>query len=160
MSIEHRSAVLALKLVMAALFAVLLVFQFLSFPGGIAYDAQQHPEQAYLRWPLTFLAGFCVFCAEVVVFSTWKLLGLVQSDRIFSDAAFKWVNTIIWAIAGGWPVLVSLLVWVFSHADDPGFPMVLLFFVLAVSVVGLLMIVMRVLLRQATALRTDMEAVI
>jgi hypothetical protein len=159
MNIEHRSVIL-LKVVMAALFAVLLVFQFLSFPGGIAYDAQQHPEQAYLRWPLTFLAGFCIFCAEVVVVSTWKLLGLVQSDRIFSDAAFKWVNAIIWAIAGAWTILVGFLVWVFSNADDPGFPMVLLFFVLSVTVVGLLMIVMRALLRQATALRTDMEAVI
>ena len=57
-------------------------------------------------------------------------------------------------------VLVGFLVWVLSQADDPGFPMVLLFFVLAVTVVGLLMIVMRALLRQATALRTDMEAVI
>ena len=104
---------------MAALFAVLLVFQFLSFPGGIAYDPQQHPEQAYLRWPLTFLAGCCIFCAEVVVFSTWRLLGLVESDRIFSAAAFKWVNAIIWAIAGAWTILVGLLVWVFSHADDP-----------------------------------------
>jgi len=159
MNIEHRSVIL-LKVGMAALFAVLLVFQFLSFPGGIAYDAQQHPEQAYLRWPLTFLAGFCIFCAEVVVFSTWKLLSLVQSDRIFSDAAFKWVNAIIWAIAGAWTILVGFLIWVFSNADDPGFPMVLLFFVLSVTVVGLLMIVMRALLRQATALRTDMEAVI
>ncbi len=159
MNIEHRSVIL-LKVVMAALFAVLLVFQFLSFPGGIAYDAQQHPEQAYLRWPLTILAGFCIFCAEVVVVSTWKLLGLVQSDRIFSDAAFKWVNAIIWAIAGAWTILVGFLIWVFSNADDPGFPMVLLFFVLSVTVVGLLMIVMRALLRQATALRTDMEAVI
>ena len=159
MNIEHRSVIL-LKVVMAALFAVLLVFQFLSFPGGIAYDAQQHPEQAYLRWPLTFFAGFCIFCAEVVVVSTWKLLGLVQSDRIFSDAAFKWVNAIIWAIAGAWTILVGFLVLVFSNADDPGFPMVLLFFVLSVTVVGLLMIVMRALLRQASALRTDMEAVI
>lgn len=159
MNIERRSVIL-LKLAMSALLVVLLVFQFLSFPGGIAYDAQQHPEQAYLRWPLTFLAGFCIFCAEVVVVSTWKLLGLVQADRIFSDAAFKWVNAIIWAIAGGWAVLVGFLVWVLSRADDPGFPMVLLFFVLAVTVVGLLMVVMRALLRQATALRTDMEAVI
>ncbi len=159
MNIEKRSVIL-LKVVMVALFVVLLVFQFLSFPGGIAYDAQQHPEQAYLRWPLTFLAGFCIFCAEVVVVSTWKLLDLVQSDRIFSTAAFKWVNAIIWAIAGGWTVLVGFLVWVLSQADDPGFPMVLILFVLAVTVVGLLMIVMRALLRQATALRTDLEAVI
>lgn len=159
MNIERRSVIL-LKLVMAALFLLLLVFQFLSFPGQFAYDAQQRPEQAYLRWPLTFLAGFCILCAEIVVVATWKLLGLVQSDRIFSDAAFKWVNAIIGAIAGGWAVLVGFLVWVLANADDAGFPMVLLFFVLGVTVLGLLMVVMRALLRQATVLRSDMEAVI
>ena len=159
MNIDSR-AVTLLRLFLLGLFGILLVFQFLSFPGGIAYDAQQHPDQAYLRWPLTFLAGFCIFCAEVVVVSTWQLLSLVQADRIFSNAAFKWVNAIIWAIAGGWVVLVGFTIWVLSQADDPGMPMVLILFVLAVTVVGLLMVVMRALLRQATALRTDMDGVI
>jgi hypothetical protein len=159
MNIERRSVIL-LKVVMAALFLVLLVFQFLSFPGQFAYNAQQHPDQAYLRWPLTFLAGFCILCAEVVVVSIWQLLGLVQSDRIFSNAAFKWVDAIIWAIGGGWAVLVAGTAWVLSQADDPGVPMVLIFLSLSVTVVGLLMVVMRALLRQATVLRNDLEGVI
>ncbi|MEI6665714.1 MAG: DUF2975 domain-containing protein [Chloroflexota bacterium] len=159
MNIEHRSVIL-LKAVMAALFLVLLVFQFLSFPGQFAYNSQQHPDQAYLQWPLTFLAGFCILCAQVIVVSIWRLLSLVQSDRIFSNEAFKWVSAIIWAIAGGWTVLVSFTAWVLSQADDPGMPMVLIFLSLAVTVVGLLMVVMRALLRQATLLRSDLEGVI
>ena len=46
------------------------------------------------------------------------------------------------------------------NADDPGLPMVLFLLVVCGAVLGLLMVVMRALLRQATTLRTDMESVI
>ena len=90
--------------------------------------------------------------------STWKLLTLVKNDRIFSDASLVWVNAIVCAIAAAWVVLLGVLLYVGFNADDPG----LLLFLMAidVTVLGLLMVVMRALLRQATTLRTDMEAVI
>ena len=46
------------------------------------------------------------------------------------------------------------------NADDPGVPILLMLMLVGGAVLGLLMVVMRALLRQATALRTDMEAVI
>jgi hypothetical protein len=109
---------------------------------------------------LTALAVFWVLCIQVVIVSTWRLLGLVQKDRIFSTAAFVWVDAILWAIGAAWVVLVGAFGWVVLNADDPGMPMLLVLLTLAVTVAGLLMFVMRALLRQATALRTDMEAVI
>ena len=57
-------------------------------------------------------------------------------------------------------MLVGIDVLVAFHADDPGGPIVLFLLTVGVTVVGLLMVVMRALLRQATALRTDLEAVI
>ena len=122
--------------------------------------AQTSPQDAYLRWPLTALAGFLIFCVEVVVVATWRLLGLVQSDRIFSNAAFAWVDAIVWAIATAWVVMVCILGYVLSIADDPGVPMVLFLLDTGIAMVGLLMVVMRALLRQATALRTDLDGVI
>jgi Protein of unknown function (DUF2975) len=44
--------------------------------------------------------------------------------------------------------------------DDPGVPLLLMLMLLGGGALGLLMLVMRALLRQATTLRTDMEAVI
>ena len=44
--------------------------------------------------------------------------------------------------------------------DDPGTPLLLIAMVLAGGTVVLLMFVMRALLRQATALRSEMEGVI
>jgi CHASE1-domain containing sensor protein len=57
-------------------------------------------------------------------------------------------------------VLVAVLFYVGFNAADPGLPLLLFLMSVGVTVLGLLMLVMRTLLRQATTLRTDMEAVI
>ena len=59
-----------------------------------------------------------------------------------------------------WVLLAVGFVYVLSQADDPGMPLVLTMLLLGGGTVGMLMVVMRALLRQATTLRTDMEAVI
>jgi hypothetical protein len=71
-----------------------------------------------------------------------------------------WVNVIVGAIAAAWVLLVGALLYVGFNADDPGLPLLLFLMLIGVAVLGLLMAVMRALLRQATTLRTDMEAVI
>jgi hypothetical protein len=158
-SIEHR-AIAPLRVFLVLLFGILVVFQTMSLPGQFAYMARESPQDAGLRWPLTAIAAFLVLCAQVVLVCTWQLLTLVKKDRIFTQASLRWVDGIVWAIAAGWLVLVGLLSFVLLNADDPGVPMLLLLLTSCVTVVGLLMVVMRALLRQATTLRTDMEAVI
>jgi len=156
---EHR-AVAPLRVFLVLLFGILVVFQTLSLPGQFAYMAEQSPDQAYLRWPMTAVAVFCVLCVQVVIVSTWKLLTLVKKDRIFSQPALFWVDAIVWAIAAAWLVLLGVFLYFAPTFDDPGVPLVLILMLIGIAVVGLLMVVMRALLRQATTLRTDMEAVI
>src|SRR6478752_4851750 len=156
---EHR-AVIALRIFLVLLFAILVVFQTLSLPGQFAHMAEESPEDAYLRWPLTAITVFWVLMVQVVIVATWKLLTLVKHDRIFSQGAMVWVEAIIAAIGAAWLVLAGVFLYVGLHADDPGFPMLLLLLLVGFAVVGMLMVVMRALLRQATTLRTDMEAVI
>jgi Protein of unknown function (DUF2975) len=158
--ITTRRVVAALQVFLVLLFGVLVVFQTLSLPGQFAYMAKESPEDAYLRWPLTAITVFWVLCIQVVIVATWKLLTLVKHDRIFTPASLRWVDAIVWAIVAAWLVLVGVDVYVAFQADDPGVPMLLLLLTTGVTVLGLLMMVMRELLRQATTLRTDMEAVI
>jgi hypothetical protein len=132
----------------------------MSLPGQFAHMAQESPETAHLRWPLTAVTVFWVLCAQVVIVSTWKLLTLVKNDRIFSTASLVWVDAIVWAVGAAWAVLLGVFLYVGFHADDPGLPLLLFLMLTGVTVLGLLMVVMRALLRQATALRSDMEAVI
>jgi hypothetical protein len=152
--------VTGLRIFLVLLFAVLVLFQVVSLPGEFAYRAAEDPERAFLRWPATAVTVFWVLCVQVVIVCTWKLLTLVRNDRIFSAAAFVWVNVIVWTVAAAWAVLVAVFLYVGFNASDPGLPLLLFLMVVGVSVLGLLMIVMRALLRQATALRTDLEAVI
>lgn len=159
MVVEYR-AVAALRVFLVLLFLVLIPFETLSLPGQFAHMAQESPQDAYLRWPATAVAVFWVVCVQVVIVCTWQLLNLVKKDRIFTEASLKWVDTIVWAIAAAWAVLVAVFVYVVLNADDPGLPVLLFLLTVGVTVAGLLMVVMRALLRQATTLRTDMEAVI
>jgi uncharacterized BrkB/YihY/UPF0761 family membrane protein len=107
-----------------------------------------------------------ILCFQVVIVCTWMLLTMVQKDRIFSEASLRWVNGIVWAFIAGWIILVAIATYLTAfiyftpELRDPGIPIVLFGMVLAGAVFVLLMIIMRALLRQATALRTDMEAVI
>ena len=156
---EHR-VVAALRVFLVLLFGILVVFQTLSLPGQFRYMAEESPDQAYLRWPATAITVFWVLCVQVVIVSTWRLLTLVRKDRIFSEASLTWVNAIVWAIGAGWVVLLGVFLYVGFRASDPGLPLLLFLLLVGVTVLGLLMVVMRALLRQATTLRTDMEAVI
>ena len=122
--------------------------------------AEESPDQAYLRWPATAVTVFWVLCAQVVIACTWKLLTLVRSDRIFTHASLVWVTAIVWAIGAGWFTLLGVFLYVGFNANDPGLPLLLFLMLMGGAVLGLLMVVMRALLRQATTLRSDMDAVI
>ena len=159
MATEHR-AVAVLRVFLVLLFGILVVFQTLSLPGQFAYLARESPELAYLRWPLTAVSVFWVLCVQAVLVCAWKLLTLVKKDRIFSETSLAWVDAIVCAIAAAWVVLVGVFLYVGLRAEDPGLPLLLFLLSVGVAVVGLLMVVMRALLRQATTLRTDLEAVI
>lgn len=158
--ITMSRAVTALRVFLVLLFGILVVFQTLSLPGQFASMAQESPQDAYLRWPLTAVAVFWVLCVQVVIVCTWKLLTLVARDRIFTEPSLAWVDAIVWSIAAAWSVLLGVWLYVGLHADDPGVPVLLTLMLIAGAVLGLLVVVMRTLLRRATTLSTDMESVI
>ncbi len=145
---------------MVALFALLVLLQVMSLPGQFAHMAKESPEDAHLRWPLLTVAVLVLLCVQVVIVCTWKLLGMVMDDRIFSERSLVWVDVIVGAVAAAWALMVGLLLFVGFQADDPGPVVLLTLVVLCGAVLGLLLLVMRALLQQATRLRTDMEAVI
>ncbi|UEL30494.1 DUF2975 domain-containing protein [Pseudarthrobacter sp. L1SW] len=149
-----------MRIVLVAAFLLLVLFQVMSIPGQFAHMAQENPERASLQWPLTIFFILEVACVQVVIVGTWKLLTLVKQDRIFTRGALVWVDAIVWAIASGWTMLAALAAVVVLNADDPGLPLLLLLVLVAGAALGLVVVVLRALLRQAADLRADMEAVI
>lgn len=155
-----RRAVLPLRLLLVVAFGLLLVLQTLSLPGQLAHEAEQDPGSGAERWVLLAILVAGLACVQVVIVCTWRLLAMVQADRIFSTAAFRWVDGIIGAVGLGCLLLLGLFLWVGVTADDPGAPLLLLVLLTAAGVLALLVVVMRALLVQATALRTDLDQVI
>lgn len=153
-------AVAILRIVLVVAFLLLLFFQTLSIPGQFSDFAERNPNSADLRWPLTAFGIAVLLCVQVVIVATWKLLSMVKTGRIFSPAAMKWVDAIIWSVAAAWLMVFVVFLFVGFNADDPALPLLMFLIVVGGAVLGLLLVVMRTLLHQATTLRTDMDAVI
>lgn len=149
-----------LRVLLASAFIALGVAQVRVVPAVYDDWVREAPERAVSGWLLA-VALLELLCVQVVIVCTWRLLTLVRDDRIFSEDSLLWVNVIVGAMAAAWLLLLGAFLSVIGPGGPPGLsPVLLLLGLVAGAVVGLLMVVMRALLRQATSLRTDMEAVI
>jgi len=160
-----RHVVLPLRILLTLVFAGLVAAQIWALPAMLPDIEDPSLEQSVMRSAMLALSVLGLACVQVVIVSTWKLLTMVTTDRIFSVSSLPWVNAIVLAITVGWVMLLSTLVCAYYFiidevSDDAALPALLLLLLLIGAVLGLLMVVMRALLRQATTLRTDMEAVI
>jgi len=159
MTTTHR-VVVPLRILLAIVFAALVAAQIWALPAMVPDIADPSREQSVMRWVMLAASVLGLVCVQLVIVCTWQLLTLVEDDRIFSAASMAWVDAIVGALAAAWFLLLGTFVWSVVGVGLPGPPVVLLLMLVAVAVLGLLMVVMRALLRQATTLRTDMEAVI
>ncbi|MER6459443.1 DUF2975 domain-containing protein [Streptomyces sp. NPDC001288] len=95
--------------------------------------------------------------AQVAVVCVWRLVTMVRRGTVFSDAAFRYVDTVIGAI------VAAALLWFTvtginapGQRDDPGVSVIMAGIGLAVLGVALIVLVLRMLLAQAVA--RDVEA--
>lgn len=156
-----KTSIVVLRAILIAGFGIALTLQVLILPVLSGWMATDYPEAAFMRWPVLALAVLGLACGQVVLVSTWKLLDTVESSRIFSASAFIWVDAIVWSLftaAVLSAIALLYLSWVgLGPITVPAMPLLALLVTLGML---LLMLVMRSLLHQATALQSDMEAVI
>ena len=137
-----------LKIVLYIFLLLLLMLQFLSFPGQFRYMAEQEPENAHLRWPLTALSFLMILAVEIIVISVWKIVDALEKKKGRAHE-LKFVNYAIAALSFIWVVIACGLVLLLINADDPGLPVVVTVIETAVTAVGLLFLFYRRLLRRA-----------
>ena len=158
--------VVPLRVLLVLVFVGLLVAEVLSLPGQFFGGDHPNPVLGPVPWVLLIASIAVAVGMQVVIVCVWRLLTLVASDRIFSRESFGWVDAIAWALAAAWTVwfaacgFVVGYVFVTPELRDPGVPIALTGTVLIGAVVVLLVVVLRALLRQAAALRSEMEEVI
>ncbi len=149
----------ALRILLVLAFGALLAAQLRVLPAMYDDWVRDAPEPAPSQWLLA-VGVIVLLSVQVVIVCTWRLLAMVAEDRIFSDLSLVWVDTILGAMAAGWALLTGALLYLVALGGHPGLAGGLILMLVALSVVGLLMVVMRALLRQATMLRVEMEAVV
>lgn len=152
--------VVPLRVLLAAVFVTLVGAQVAVLPAVFRRMAEQSPDLDPLRWPLLALAVVVLGCVQVVLVCAWRLLTMVRDDQIFSERSRVWVDLILGAVAVAWTLVLVACVLVAAAEGLSGIAALLLVVLLVGAAVGLLMVVLRALLGQATALRSDMDEVI
>ena len=130
------------------------MLQFLSFPGQFRYMAEQEPENAHLRWPLTALAFTMILAVQIIVVSIWKIVDALEKE-LGKETQLKFVNYAIGALSYFWLVIACGLILLLSIADDPGLPVVVTVIETAVTSAGLLFLFYRRLLKRALNRTSD-----
>jgi heme/copper-type cytochrome/quinol oxidase subunit 2 len=143
-----------LKLVLAIFLALSLMLQFFSFPGQFRYMAEQEPENAHLRWPVTALAFTMILAVQIIVVSVWKIVDALEKE-LGKETQLKFVNYAIASLSYFWFVIACGLILLLSIADDPGLPVVVTVIETAVTAVGLLFLFYRRLLKRALNRTSD-----
>lgn len=148
----------------AVLFLILLasaVGQIFVIPQLASETVSVFPEADYLRVPGIIGCVAIILCVQVALVCVWRLLSMVAESSIFEPSAFATVNLIIGS-SGVATVLVAaaFVVLTVAGAMSPGVMLLLIAGVLGGTGLTLLIVVMRGLLKQATALEKDLAEVI
>lgn len=147
----------ALRVVLAAALAGSLFVQAVMVPLVWRDMDGADADVLEVRAPFLLIVVLGIVTTQVVMLCLWRLLTMVRAGTVFSDAAFRYVDLIIGAIACASGLLFALgVVLAPGEAVPPGMVLLLGGAGLVVAGIALVVVVMRSLLRQAVA--RDLEA--
>lgn len=126
------------------------------------------PEVLDVRAPVLLIVLLGILTTQVVLVCLWRLVTMVRRGTVFSDAAFRFVDIIIGAVASASVLAFALgVVLAPGEAVAPGVVLLLGGAATVIAGIALVVVVMRSLLQQAVAreveasdLRAELEQVI
>lgn len=163
-----KLTILVLRILMAGVLAGTLFTQAVMVPLLGADLGGAGPDLAAIRVPVLAVVLLGIITFQVTLVCVWRLLTMVRRGTVFSAEAFRWVDTIIGAVAAA-AVLTVILGFLLApgEAVAPGVVLLLGGFAVTIAGVALVVVVMRALLAQATAtdaavrdLRSQLDEVI
>jgi hypothetical protein len=159
--------VLMLRMALAFAFLFSVFGQVAIVPNSLADELRvtYGPEMIPVLIPAAIIG---IAFVQIVFAASWMLLGMIASDSIFSDRAFRWVDVIIGATAAATLLAAGMFCYVFvagSNSTADEMPLLgalgsLIACGGAGAAFGMLMLIMRGLLRKATEMKTEMAEVI
>ena len=149
--------ILVLRIVLVMGLAGSLFVQAVMAPLFAADLNELNPDYAYLRTPLLLIAVLGIVTVQVVMVCVWRLVTMVRRRTVFSDAAFRYVDVVIGAVAAASLLTFGLgLTLAPGEAVAPGIVLLIGGAGVLVAGVALVVLVLRMLLAQAVA--RDAEA--
>jgi hypothetical protein len=111
---------LVTRVVLALLFFIVTVLQIFSFPGQFTHMRKASGISLLLEIVLTLAVALLFLCAQVAIYSLWKLISHMQSGTFYSLASLNWINRFVAAVRTAliFPILLILII--APQADDPG----------------------------------------
>lgn len=157
----QRTATWGAKAVIVVTLLLSLAGQVLFVPLLAAEAVQEVPEAAGLRWPGIIGCVAIILCVQVALLCMWRLLSMVAKDRIFEQRAFRLVDVMIACGAVGAALFaIAAVILIVAQALPPVVALFLIMGFFGAAGVALLLVVMRGLLRTATALGDELAAVV
>lgn len=157
----HQLTILLLKALIAVLLALLLLCQLVVVPIIAAGMAERLPPFAFLQWPGVIAAALFVLCLQAALVCVWRLLTLAREGIIFNPRAFRYVDVILVSIVvATLIVLGSLIIISSAQAGSPTIALLGVLGIVVGSILALLVIVLRGLLRKAAQLESDLAEVV
>ena len=152
----------ALRVVIVLILLIAFLGQVIVIPFIAHEFAVTDPELARLAVPYAAIAIAIVACVEVALIAVWILLSRVRRRAIFSESSFLWVDVVIGCGAIATVLTTALVIWHQSVEQLGPPPFLIVLTCVAVGGVAfvLLMLVMRGLLKQATALESELAEVV
>jgi hypothetical protein len=146
--------ILALRVVLALSLAGFVFVQTVIVP--LVWIDMEGVE-LWARIAFAAIAVLFVLTLEVCAVCVWMLLTMVRRASVFSSAAFRYVDIIAWSIGAASLIVFSLGVLLVPGETAPGIVGLICGGALVIAGVALLVVVMRMLLAQAIASRTESQ---
>jgi uncharacterized membrane protein YraQ (UPF0718 family) len=157
----NRITIVSLKALIGVLLALLVLCQFAVVPAIASQMADRIPPLAYLQWPGVIAAAIFVLCLQAALVCVWRLLTLTREGVIFNVRAFRYVDVILVAIVVATVVVLgSLVIVTNAEASTPSIALLGVLGIVVGSMLALLMVVLRGLLRKAAQLESDLAEVV
>lgn len=157
----HRMTIVSLQALIAVLLALLLLCQVVVVPAIAASMADRLPPLAFLQWPGVIAAAVFVLCLQVALVCVWRLLSLVREGIIFSPKAFAYVDVILAAIIAATVIVAGAIILLLAvGASSPSITLLAVLGIMVGTLLTMLVIVLRGLLRKAWQLESDLAEVV
>ena len=102
------------------LFAIVTLLQLFSLPGQFAHMRRESGISLIIEIALTITFASLIVCAQLSIYSLWKLLGHMEAETFYSPGSYNWMNRLVAYLRAAIAFPIILILIIAPQADDPG----------------------------------------